>query len=163
MKKVIKVSAITILTIATIVLAVFAIIKEKERIDMQEAQRLNQIEQVANITEETVFETTNQDEANQLIAKIQESKKKIIKIDVRKQKSNQKKHSNCNLNYIRKLISRYKIMTKIQSLLQQLKEKSSFSYDIALGQYQLLKDTKASKQAFDDFADDLEGALRMFQ
>jgi hypothetical protein len=90
MKKVIKVSAITILTIATIVLAVFAIIKEKERIDMQEAQRLNQIEQVANITEETVFETTNQDEANQLIAKIQESKKKIIKIDVRKQKSNQK-------------------------------------------------------------------------
>lgn len=90
MKKVIKVSAIAILTIATIVLAVFAIIKEKERIDMQEAQRLNQIEQVANITEETVFETTNQDEANQLIAKIQESKKKIIKIDVRKQKSNQK-------------------------------------------------------------------------
>lgn len=54
-------------------------------------------------------------------------------------------------------------MTKIQRLLQKLKEKSSFSYDIALGQYQLLKDTKASKQAFDDFADDLEGALRMFQ
>lgn len=90
MKKVIKVSAIAILTIATIVLAGFAIVKERERIDMQEAQRLNQIEQVANITEETVFETTNQDEANQLIAKIQESKKKIIKIDVRKQKSNQK-------------------------------------------------------------------------
>ena len=90
MKKVIKVSAIAILTIATIVLATFAIIKEKERIDMQEAQRLNQIEQVANITEETVFETTNQDEANQLIAKIQESNKKIIKIDVRKQNSNQK-------------------------------------------------------------------------
>jgi hypothetical protein len=54
-------------------------------------------------------------------------------------------------------------MTKIQRLLEQLKEKSSFSYDIALGQYQLLKDTKASKQAFDDFADDLEGSLRMFQ
>ena len=90
MKKVIKVSAIAILTIATIVLAVFTIIKEKERIDMQEAQRLNQIEQVTNITEETVFETTNQDEANQLIAKIQESNKKIIKIDVRKQNSNQK-------------------------------------------------------------------------
>ena len=90
MKKVIKVSAIAILTIATIVLAAFAIIKEKERIDMKEAQRLNQIEQVANITEETVFETTNQDEANQLIAKIQESNKKIIKIDVRKQNSNQK-------------------------------------------------------------------------
>lgn len=54
-------------------------------------------------------------------------------------------------------------MTKIQRLLEKLKEKSSFSYDIALGQYQLLKDTKASKQAFDDFADDLQGALRMFQ
>lgn len=54
-------------------------------------------------------------------------------------------------------------MTKIQRLLEQLKEKSSFSYDIAIGQYQLLKDTKASKQAFDDFADDLQGALRMFQ
>lgn len=54
-------------------------------------------------------------------------------------------------------------MSKILRLLKQLKEKSSFSYDIALGQYQLLKDTKASKQAFDDFADDLEGSLRMFQ
>lgn len=54
-------------------------------------------------------------------------------------------------------------MTKIQRLLQQLKEKSSFSYDIALGQYQLLKDTKASKQAFDDFADDLQGAIAMFK
>lgn len=90
MKKVIKVSAIAILTIATIVLAVFAIIKEKERIDMKKAQRLNQIEQVANITEETVFETTNQDEVNQLIANIQENNKKIIKIDVRKRSSNQK-------------------------------------------------------------------------
>ena len=84
MKKVMKVSAIAILTIATIVLAAFAIIKEKERIDMQEAQRLNQIEQVANITEETVFETTDQAEVNQLITKIQENNKKIIKIDVRK-------------------------------------------------------------------------------
>ena len=54
-------------------------------------------------------------------------------------------------------------MTKIQRLLEQLKQHSKFSYDIALGQYQLLKNTKASKQAFDDFADDLEGALRMFK
>ena len=90
MKKLIKVSAIAILTIATIVLAAFAIIKEKERIDMQETQRLNQIEQVANITEKTVFETTNQDEVNQLIANIQENNKKIVKIDVRKKSSNQK-------------------------------------------------------------------------
>lgn len=54
-------------------------------------------------------------------------------------------------------------MSKIQRLLEQLKQQSKFSYDIALGQYHLLKDTKASKQAFDDFADDLQGALRMFQ
>lgn len=54
-------------------------------------------------------------------------------------------------------------MTKIQRLLEQLKEKSSFSYDIALGQYQLLKDTNASRQAFKDFEEDLEGSLRMFQ
>ena len=90
MKKVIKVSAIAILTIATIVLAGFAIVKERKRIDMQETQRLNQIEQVANITQETVFETTNQDKVNQLIANIQENNKKIIKIDVRKRNSNQK-------------------------------------------------------------------------
>ena len=54
-------------------------------------------------------------------------------------------------------------MTKIQRLLEELKEKSSVSYDIALGQYKLLKDTNASKQAFLDFQDDLEGSLRMFQ
>ena len=54
-------------------------------------------------------------------------------------------------------------MTKIQRLLEQLKEKSSFSCDIALGQYQLLKDTKASKQAFLDFQDDLQGAIAMFK
>lgn len=53
-------------------------------------------------------------------------------------------------------------MTKIQRLLEKLKEKSSFSYDIALGQYQLLKNTKASKQDFKDFENDLEGALKMF-
>lgn len=49
-----------------------------------------QIEQVATITEETVLETTEQDEANQLITKIQENNKKIIKIDVRKKLPNQK-------------------------------------------------------------------------
>ena len=54
------------------------------------------------------------------------------------------------------------IMTKIQHLLEQLKQKSSFSYDIALDQYKLLKNTKASEQAFKDFEKDLEGALKMF-
>ena len=52
------------------------------------------------------------------------------------------------------------IMTKIQRLLKQL---STFSYDIALGQYQLLKNTNASKQAFNDFEEDLKGAIAMFK
>ena len=53
-------------------------------------------------------------------------------------------------------------MTKIQHLLEQLKQKSKLSYDIALDQYKLLKNTKASEQAFKDFEKDLEGALKMF-
>ena len=87
MKKVIKVSAIVILAITIVTLLVLSVLKSKEQYEADVIQRQHQIEQVANITEETVFETTNQDEANQLIAKIQE---KIIKIDVRKQNSNQK-------------------------------------------------------------------------
>ena len=55
------------------------------------------------------------------------------------------------------------IMTKIQHLLEQLKQLSTFSYDIALGQYNLLKSTNASKQAFDDFEEDLKGAIAMFK
>lgn len=55
------------------------------------------------------------------------------------------------------------IMTKIQRLLEQLKQLSTFSYDIALGQYNLLKNTNASKQAFADFEDDLKGAIAMFK
>lgn len=54
-------------------------------------------------------------------------------------------------------------MTKIQRLLEQLKQLSTFSYDIALGQYQLLKNTNASKQAFDYFEEDLKGAIAMFK
>lgn len=53
-------------------------------------------------------------------------------------------------------------MTKIQRLLEKLKHHSKFSYDIALGQYHLLKRTKASKQDLKDFENDLEGALKMF-
>lgn len=54
-------------------------------------------------------------------------------------------------------------MTKIQRLLEQLKQLSTFSYDIALGQYNLLKNTNASKQAFADFEEDLKGAITMFK
>lgn len=90
MKKVIKVSSIVILAITILTLLVLSVLKSKEQYETANIQRQHQIKHVENITEETVFETTNQDEANQLIAKIQESKKKIIKIDVRKQNSNQK-------------------------------------------------------------------------
>ena len=84
MKKVIKVSAIIILAITIVTMLVLSVLKAQEQYKAEVIQRQNQIEQVANITEETVFETTNQDEVNQLITKIQENNKKIIKIDVRK-------------------------------------------------------------------------------
>ena len=90
MKKVIKVSAIIILAITIVTMLVLSVLKAQEQYKAEVIQRQNQIEQVANITEETVFETTNQDEVNQLITKIQENNKKIIKIDVRKKNSNQK-------------------------------------------------------------------------
>ena len=90
MKKVIKVSSIIILAITIVTMLVLSVLNAQEQYKAEVIQRQNQIEQVANITEETVFETTNQDEVNQLIAKIQENNKKIIKIDVRKRNSNQK-------------------------------------------------------------------------
>lgn len=54
-------------------------------------------------------------------------------------------------------------MSKIKKLLNQIKPFSQMTYDIELGQYNLLKKTNASKQAFKNFEDDLEGALKMFQ
>ena len=90
MKTAIKVSSIIILAITIVTMLVLSVLNAQEQYKAEVIQRQNQIEQVANITEETVFETTNQDEVNQLIAKIQENNKKIIKIDVRKRNSNQK-------------------------------------------------------------------------
>ena len=90
MKKVIKVSAIVITIIAIVALCVFGALKEKSRINAEEIQRKNQITQVSNVQEETVFETTSQEEANQLISEIQNNNKKIVKIEVRKRNSNQK-------------------------------------------------------------------------
>ena len=94
MKNKIKKIATILLSLIFVILMLVAIIQQanermEENLNKQKANQ-TQIEQVANITEETVFETTDQDEANQLIAKIQESNKKIIKIDVRKKNSNQK-------------------------------------------------------------------------
>ena len=56
---------------------------------MGETQKENQARQeqlanVENVTEETTFETTDKDEANKLIEKIQNTGKKIVKIDVDK-------------------------------------------------------------------------------
>ena len=90
MKKTIKVSTIIITIITLIVLWVFGALKEKNRINEQKAQRKNQIEQVANIKEETTFETTSQEEANQLIYELQENNKKIVKLEVRKLNSQNK-------------------------------------------------------------------------
>lgn len=88
MKNKIKKIATILLSLIFVILMLVAIIKQanermEENLNKQKANQ-TQIEQVANITEETVFETTEQDEANQLIANIQENNKKIIKIDVHK-------------------------------------------------------------------------------
>ena len=85
MKKIIKISAIIVTIITFIALCIFGTLKEKSRINAEKIQRKNQITQVSNVQEETVFETTNQEEANQLISEIQNNNKKIIKIEVKKQ------------------------------------------------------------------------------
>lgn len=46
--------------------------------------RQEQIANVNNVSSETTFETTDQEEANQLISEIQNSGKKIVKLDVKK-------------------------------------------------------------------------------
>ena len=94
MKNKIKKIATIVLSVMFVILMLVAIIQQanqriEENLNKKTANQ-TQIEQVATITEETVFETTEQDEANQLIAKIQENNKKIIKIDVRKKLPNQK-------------------------------------------------------------------------
>lgn len=94
MKNKIKKIATILLSLIFVILMLVAIIQQanqriEENLNKKTANQ-TQIEQVATITEETVFETTEQDEANQLITKIQENNKKIIKIDVRKQLPNQK-------------------------------------------------------------------------
>lgn len=54
-------------------------------------------------------------------------------------------------------------MSKIEKLLNQIKPFSQMTYDIGLSQYNLLKKTNASKQAFNDFEEDLKGAIAMFK
>lgn len=58
-----------------------------------EAERHARQEQIANvkdISQGTTFETTSQEEANQLISEIQNSGKKIVKFEVKKQNDQNK-------------------------------------------------------------------------
>lgn len=87
MKKFIKIAAVIIGIIAIITSSV---IISKERYETENLKRQNQITQVANVEEETIFETKSQDEANQLIAEIQKHNKRIVKIEFFKDQENYK-------------------------------------------------------------------------
>lgn len=87
MKKFIKIAAVIIGIIAIITSSV---IISKERYEAENLKRQNQITQVANVEEETIFETKSQDEANQLIAEIQKHNKRIVKIEFFKDQENYK-------------------------------------------------------------------------
>lgn len=56
----------------------------------RQVARQEQIADVKNISSETTFETTDQEEANQLISEIQNSGKKIVKLEVKKQNDQNK-------------------------------------------------------------------------
>lgn len=90
MKKFVKITIATIVAIALIILSFFALVKGKARIDKVEAQRLEQLTKVADVEEETTFETKSQDEANQLISEIQKYNKRIVKIEFYKDRQNDK-------------------------------------------------------------------------
>ena len=88
MKNKVKKYATISLSVIFFVLMLVAIVQQaneriEENINKQKANQA-QIAQVVNVQNETSFETTNQDEANELISEIQKNNKKIIKIDVRK-------------------------------------------------------------------------------
>lgn len=58
-----------------------------------EAERHARQEQIANVkdvSQETTFQTTSQEEANKLISEIQNSGKKIVKLEVKKQNDQNK-------------------------------------------------------------------------
>lgn len=87
MKKFIKIAAVIIGIIAIITSSV---IISKKRYEAENLKRQNQITQVANVEEETIFETKSQDEANQLITEIQKHNKRIVKIEFFKDQENYK-------------------------------------------------------------------------
>lgn len=52
--------------------------------EQQRVARQEQIANVKDVSSMTTFETTNQEEANRLISEIQNSGKKIVKLEVKK-------------------------------------------------------------------------------
>lgn len=94
MKNKVKKIATISLSIIFFILMLVAIVQQankriEENINKQKANQ-TQIKQVANVQNETTFETTSQEEANQLIYEIQENNKKIVKLEVRKLNSQNK-------------------------------------------------------------------------
>lgn len=75
----------SILVITTLASGVIKGISElNAEAEQQKVARQEQIANVNNVSSETTFETTDQEEANQLISEIQNSGKKIVKLDVKK-------------------------------------------------------------------------------
>jgi hypothetical protein len=58
--------------------------------EQQRVARQKKIANVKDVSQETTFETTSQEEANQLISEIQNSGKKIVKLEVKKQNDQNK-------------------------------------------------------------------------
>ena len=81
--------------IITIIALSFGIVKgiqyRSGEIQKENQARQEQLSNVENVTEETTFETTDNDEANKLIEKIQNAGKKIVKLEVNKLNSQNKK------------------------------------------------------------------------
>lgn len=80
--------------IITIIALSFGIVKgiqyRSGEIQKENQARQEQLSNVENVTEETTFETTDNDEANKLIEKIQNVGKKIVKLEVNKLNSQNK-------------------------------------------------------------------------
>lgn len=58
----------------------------------RQVARQEQIADVKDISSETTFETTDQEEANQLISEIQNSGKKVVKLEVKNKMTKTKTH-----------------------------------------------------------------------
>lgn len=53
--------------------------------------------------------------------------------------------------------------TKIQNLIEKIKAHSTINYDLAKSQYELLKNTNATNSDYEDFLQDLQQALSVFE